>query len=182
MRVLLAAAVALIVAAPAAAATPIYWTPTHMVQALVALQYPHPGTFSGACSGAVKGRKGAFPAFRCLIRWQQDGPPITTGTVRVYAKPMPRGRVCGSTASLARCVLLKAGPLANDPRVCQVADPVACAQAASKAAVVKKNGIQVNLACTQGSTVFVWSCTSTAGTVTVTWTKGVSSWVATISP
>lgn len=175
-------AAVLIFAATASAAVPIYWTPTKMSKALIALQFPHQGTFSGVCKGAGKARKGAFAAFRCSMGWQLAGPPLQSGKQTVWAKPMSGGRVCASTSSLKACRLLAKRPLADDPTKCQVNDPTACAQAASKAAIVAKHGGQVNLACTQGSDVYHWACTSSGGPYTVVWSKGVSQWNARVTP
>lgn len=179
LAAVLAAAAAF--ALPASAATPIYWTPAHMVKALISLQYPHAGVFSGTCQGTSKSRRHAFTAFRCSLKWQIEG-AYKSGTARVFARPLAHGRVCGSTSSLKACRPLKKGPLANDPRICSVDDPARCAQAASKAAVVAKEGMQTNLVCTEAGSVLVWSCTSSAGTVSVTWSKGLSSWIAKITP
>lgn len=184
MKTALAAVLAAsaILTGTATASTPIYWSPTKMANALIALQYPHQGLFSGTCKGASKQHHHAYSAFRCSLKWQLDGPPLTSGTVRVFARPLVHGRVCGSTSSLKACRPLKKGPLANDPRVCSVDDPVRCAQAASKATVVAKDGPQVNLVCTEAGSVLVWSCTSSSGTVKVTWAKGLSSWIAKVTP
>lgn len=190
-RLAISAIVLFLSTAGTALAAPVYWTPSHMVAALTALQYPHPGILNGSCTGLLTPRHRAYSAFRCRITWQiigTNGNPTQTGTVRAFAKPAPAGRVCGSTVSLSSCRLLAAGPLAGDPTVCTATrpDPVQkahdCAQAAAKAAIVAKLGVQVNLVCEQAATVYVWNCTRTAGPATVTFTRGVSAWTATVTP
>lgn len=175
--------VALLYASAADAATPIYWTPKHMAAALISLQYPHPGTFSGVCAGRSKAKHGAFAAFRCAMNWQIDGQEATSGKMVVWAKPLAHGRVCGSTSSLAGCAPLRQGPLANDPTVCS-GSPSACAQAASERIVAAKAGPgTANLSCSQGVDVYHWTCTTlNKGTFTVVWSKGVSQWTATVTP
>jgi hypothetical protein len=166
----------------AAAPMPVYWTPVHMSKALIALQYPHPGTFSGACRGTTKARKGTYAGFRCVMNWQDDGPPLTSGEIIAWAKPLAHGRVCGSTISLSSCRTLAPGPLAGDPTICSDNDRVRCAQGATEVAIVAKRGIQVNLACMEGSSVYVWECKTAKGSYVVTWSKGVSEWTATVTP
>lgn len=187
MRFKMASAIvgALILASSASAAIPIYWTPAKMVKALTALQYPHAGILGGVCRGATKARHGTYAGFRCVMTWQiigTGGASTTSGKAVAYAKPLTAGRVCGSTRSLRACIILAAGPLAGDPTVCAGESSAQCAHDAAKNAIVAKHGVQVNLTCTQGSTVYSWSCTSSAGPYTVMFTKGTSAWTTTVTP
>jgi len=184
--------IAALVATGAEAATPIWWTPAHMAKALTALQYPHPGTLGGRCVGATKARHGTYTGFRCRMVWQiegSSGASTNSGTVTVWARPLPAGRVCGSTRSLAACRPLAKGPLAGDPTVCTVTRTTPaeqahdCASAAAKTAIVAKHGDGVaNLRCDEQQDLYHWSCESLSGPFLVVFTRGVSAWTVTVTP
>jgi len=181
--------VAALAAGGASAATPIWWTPAHMAKALTALQYPHPGILAGTCKGATKARRGAYTGFRCQMTWQIEGTggvATTSGKATVWARPLAHGRVCGSTISLASCRPLKPGPLAGDPTVCFLNDPARCAENAAELAARKHVGGPGGLwqgpsfDCTLIGTL-KYSCPLDQ-VYTVTFTKGVSAWTATVTP
>jgi hypothetical protein len=183
----LAAGIGILALAGPAGATPVWWTAAHMAKALVALQYPHPGTTSGACTGLSKPRHAAYTSFRCRMVWRIDaGSATTSGKQTVWVRPLPAGRVCGSTRSLAACRPLAAGPLAGDPRICDLNDPARCAEAAAEIAARQHVGGPGGL--WQGPS---FTCTL-VGTLrytcpldkvyTVSFTRGVSQWNATVTP
>lgn len=169
-----------LIAPAASAGTPIVCAPAKMAKALTALQWPHEGIIGGTCKGVGKPRQGAYTGFRCVLTWQTNAG--ASGKVAAWAKPAAGGRVCGSTSSLRACKLLARGPLPGDPTVCSANDPGRCAEAAAKAAVVAKHGLQVNLVCAPAATIYAWTCTPTSGTYTVTFTRGVSGWATTVTP
>lgn len=171
----------------ASAATPIYWTPPKMVAALKALQWPHQGILSGVCRGQSKARHGAYTGFRCTLTWQTTGAGgLESGKVAAWARPLARGRVCGSTVSLRACRPLAAGPLANDPHVCTATDKTVCVTQNSKLALRRHlggpGGLYQGDASCQPAVGLVVSCVAGGSPYTVTWTRGISAWTAAVTP
>lgn len=171
----------------AQAAAPIYWPPGRMVKALIALQYPHPGILNGTCKGLSKARRGTYMGFRCLLDWQTSGTTgLESGRSTVWARPLARGRVCGSTMSLKLCRPLAQGPLAGDPTICSANDRVLCLHNAAVMAARRHVGgpggaFQGQVSCTQTGPL-TFSCTLGTGVYTVRFTKGVSQWLTTVTP
>lgn len=179
-------------AATGQAAAPIRWQPAHMQAALLALQYPHPGTVNAKCVGIGKRQPRGFTAFRCLTTWETQGPPAQYGRIRVWARPAGQGRICASTGRLASCQIPKPGPLPGDPRVCagNGTDPAVCALEAARLAMRKHlatGGIlyQPPTSCKRGPmtvTRLEFDCLADTTPETVVYTRGRYAWTVTVMP
>lgn len=176
-RLAISAVVLFLSTAGTALAAPVYWTPTHMVAALTALQYPQSGAVT--CHGIAKARHGTFAAFRCR-----------TGATAVYAKPLAAGRVCASPTSLASCkTVASLGKLTGDPRRCS-GTPVECAENNAQLAARRHVGGPGGLwqgpsfACTPAGTLrYTCPMATTVPTVyTVVYTRGQAAWIVTVTP
>lgn len=200
--VTVAAAGALLFAAPWSSSAPTLWTPARMENALAefgvklvgvitkkdhfrpALTYHADEEVTSAlCRGLGARTHAGYPLFRCNLLYRDRAPvagsPAHAGNY--WTRPWTASTICVSNVSRGTCPPpLPRDPLGSDPRKCMNGWDVRCIAQTARTAARERQGVTYKR-CVASAVWTTYICTRTGGQATVKFIQHPHSWTTSVT-